>query len=321
MKMNKIKTDNSSDTVIGNLVEVIDVTFGYAPHKPILENVSVKIPKGRFVGLLGPSGSGKSTLLKIIIGLHRPWKGTIKFSGNKNSGPYAYSSKSIGYVPQVESIDWNFPVTVKEVIGMGIWNRSGVAPWFSKDVDVLVGTILGDLGIYSSEFRNRQIRELSGGEQQRVFLARALIRKPTILVLDEPISGVDYNTREKIMEILRSVNNDLGMTIIMTTHDLGGIGKWLPWVICMNKRVIAEGDPLKILTKDNLLRTYGLADYNDSIISNDNNSNGNTDNIKSTDYFTIPTEHVPPPTPERFENKNDMMMKFESTNGGEEKSG
>jgi ABC-type Mn2+/Zn2+ transport system ATPase subunit len=256
-------TDNRSEAAVVSQIEVDDVTYGYAPHKPILENVNLKIPKGRFVGLLGPSGSGKSTLLKIIIGLHRPWKGTIKFLGNKNSNSYSYSSKNIGYVPQVESIDWNFPVTVKEVIGMGIWDKSGVAPWFSKDVDAMVEIILDDLGIYNSEFRNRQIRELSGGEQQRVFLARALIRKPTILVLDEPISGVDYNTREKIMEILRSLNHDLDMTIIMTTHDLSGIGKRLPWVICMNKRVIAEGDPLKILTKDNLLRTYGLADYND----------------------------------------------------------
>ena len=257
-------TDNrSTATAVVSQIEVSEITYGYAPHKPVLENVSVKIPKGRFVGLLGPSGSGKSTLLKIIIGLHRPWKGTIKFLDNKNSDSYAYSSKNLGYVPQVESIDWNFPVTVKEVIGMGIWDRSGVAPWFSKDVDVTVGAILDDLGIYNSEFRNRQIRELSGGEQQRVFLARALIRKPTILVLDEPISGVDFNTREKIMEILRSLNQDLDMTIIMTTHDLGGIGKELPWVICMNKTIIAEGVPSMILTKDNLLRTYGLADYND----------------------------------------------------------
>jgi ABC-type Mn2+/Zn2+ transport system ATPase subunit len=256
-------TDNrSAAAAVLSQIEVYDITYGYAPHKPVLENVSVKIPKGRFVGLLGPSGSGKSTLLKIIIGLHRQWKGTIKFL-DENSDSYTYSSKNLGYVPQVESIDWNFPVTVKEVVGMGIWDRSGIAPWFSKDVDVTVGAILDDLGINNSEFRNRQIRELSGGEQQRVFLARALIRKPTILILDEPISGVDFNTREKIMEILRSLNQDLGMTIIMTTHDLGVIGKRLPWVICMNKTIIAEGVPSMILTKDNLLRTYGLADYND----------------------------------------------------------
>jgi zinc/manganese transport system ATP-binding protein len=287
---------DSNDMALGNLVEVNDVTFGYAPHKPILKNISFKIQKGRFIGLLGPSGSGKSTLLKIIIGLQKPWKGTIRFLGNNSTDSYTYpNSKSVGYVPQVENIDWNFPVTVKEVIGMGIWDRSGIAPWFSKGVDVMVRTILDDLGIYNSEFRNRQIRELSGGEQQRVFLARALIRKPTILVLDEPISGVDYNTREKIMEILRSLNHDLDMTIIMTTHDLGGIGRRLPWVICINRRIVAEGDPSKILTKDNLLRTYGLADHNDSIIiPNYNISKGNAkDYANDTNSIIIPIEHTP----------------------------
>lgn len=284
-------TDNPSSAIISQ-IEVNDVTYGYAPHKPVLENVSVKIPKGGFVGLIGPSGSGKSTLLKIIVGLHKPWKGTIKFSGNKNTDPYVYS-KGIGYVPQVETIDWSFPVTVKEVIGLGIWDRSGVAPWFSKDVDVMVGIILHDLGVHDSGFRNRQILELSGGEQQRVFLARALIRKPTILVLDEPISGIDYNTQEKIMEVLRALNHDLDMTIVMTTHDLGGIGKRLPWIICMNKTIIAEGDPSRILTKDNLLRTYGLVDYNDSIIPNDNISSGSSDiNNSNNDSFKDPFERI-----------------------------
>src|ERR671910_455124 len=248
-------TDNPSSAIISQ-IEVNDVTYGYAPHKPVLENVSVKIPKGGFVGLIGPSGSGKSTLLKIIVGLHRPWKGTIKFSGNKNTDSYVYS-KGIGYVPQVETIDWSFPVTVKEVIGLGIWDRSGVAPWFSKDVDVMVGIILHDLGVHDSGFRNRQIRELSGGEQQRVFLARALIRKPTILVLDEPISGIDHTTREKILGILTSLSRE-GLTIILTTHDLSGIAKRLPWVVCMNKKIIAEGTPSDVLTETNLLRTFGL---------------------------------------------------------------
>lgn len=285
---------NGCNMASNSLIEIHDITFGYAPHKPVLENVNIKIQKGMFVGLLGPSGSGKSTLLKIIIGLQKPWKGTIRFMDNDydvGNNSYSYAAKSIGYVPQVENVDWNFPVTVKEVVGMGIWDRSGLTPWFSKDVDAMVGAILDDLGIYNSEFRNRQIRELSGGEQQRVFLARALIRKPTILVLDEPISGVDYNTREKIMEILHSLNHDLDMTIITTTHDLIGVGKRLPWVICMNRRVIAEGDPSMIFTKDILLRTYGLADYEDSVISNgDSVLSGSTNYNRS---FTIRSEDTP----------------------------
>ena len=253
-------TDINLSRAIFGQIEIDEVTFGYAPHKPILENVSIKVPKGMFVGLIGPSGSGKSTLLKLIIGLHKPWKGKIRFLSNSSTDSYPLASKRIGYVPQVENVDWNFPITVKEVVGMGIWDRSGIGPWLSRDADVMIGGILDDLGMYNSEFRNRQIRELSGGEQQRVFLARALISKPTILVLDEPISGVDYNTREKIMEILRSLNHNLEMTIIMTTHDLLGVGKQLPSVICINKTIVAEGDPSMVLTKDNLLRTYGLAD-------------------------------------------------------------
>ena len=276
MKITEIRTDDCN-MAPASLIEIHDITFGYSPHKPVLEDVNIKIQKGMFTGLLGPSGSGKSTLLKIIIGLQKPWKGTIRFMDNHyDAGNYSnsYPAKSIGYVPQVENVDWNFPVTVKEVVGMGIWDRSGLTPWFSKDIDTMVGAILDDLGIYNSEFRNRQIRELSGGEQQRVFLARALIRKPTILVLDEPISGVDYRTRQKIMKILHSLNHDLDMTIIMTTHDLMGVGKQLPWVICMNKRIIAEGDPSTIFTKDNLLRTYGLADYDVSILSTEGSIDG-----------------------------------------------
>ena len=306
MKVTEIGTDcgrYKKDIALNNLIEMNDVTFGYAPHKPILENISIKIRKGMFVGLLGPSGSGKSTLLKIIVGLQKPWKGTIRIlDNNTNTNSKQYSARSIGYVPQVENVDWNFPVTVKEVVGMGIWDRSGVTPWFSKDVDTMVGAILEDLEIYDSEFRNRQIRELSGGEQQRVFLARALIRKPTILVLDEPISGVDYRTRQKIMKILHSLNHDLDMTIIMTTHDLMGVGKQLPWVICMNKRIIAEGDPSTIFTKDNLLRTYGLADYDVSILSTEGSIDGS--NTGYSDSFTSPSKdalHIP----DRLKTRND----------------
>jgi zinc/manganese transport system ATP-binding protein len=140
---------------------------------------------------------------------------------------------------------------------MGIWDRSGTSPFLSKDTLTEIDRILDDLGIHSHEFGKRQIRELSGGEQQRVFLARALIRKPNVLVLDEPISGVDHTTREKILGILTSLSRE-GLTIILTTHDLSGIAKRLPWVVCMNKKIIAEGTPSEVLTETNLLRTFGL---------------------------------------------------------------
>lgn len=291
------KISDAGNANTRSILSLRDISYGYVSHKPVIENMNLQIPEGRFLGLLGPSGSGKSTLIKIIAGLYEPWTGSVQFNATKMSDDYNmrdnredendvsrhfyqsnypdYSSSDrydvkqfvIGYVPQVETIDWNFPVTVKEVVGMGVWDKSGVTPFLSKDNVIEIDRVLDNLGIYSHEFGKRQIRELSGGEQQRVFLARALVRNPNILILDEPTSGVDHNTREKILNVLSSLS-DLGMTIIMATHDIRGIARRLPWIVCMNKTVIAEGRPSDVLTDRNLLKTYGLMD----------NSHADTDN-------------------------------------------
>ena len=280
-----------------------NITYGYASHKPVIENVNLRIPKGTFVGLLGPSGSGKSTLVKIIVGLYKPWSGSVEYNLSKLTCEYELIDKRkkkkkisevriennrdynclshhldyptlqgnnfnqivIGYVPQIETVDWNFPVTVKEVVGMGMWDKSGISPFVSKNICTEIDGLLDDLGIHSYEFGKRQIRELSGGEQQRVFLARALIRKPSFLILDEPTSGVDHNTREKILKMLTSLSN-AGLTIIMTTHDLPGVARRLPWVVCMNKTIIAAGHPSEVLTDANLLKTYGLVEKNNESV-------------------------------------------------------
>jgi ABC-type Mn2+/Zn2+ transport system ATPase subunit len=235
-----------------NIITLSDVTYGYSLKSTTLEGVSLTIRRGQFMGLLGPSGSGKTTLLKIITGLIKPWHGSITFANNSST----YSRKKIiGYVPQVETVDWRFPVTVREVVAMGIWNQSGIRPWLVKNAKEKIDNLLKSLGIL--EFGSRQISELSGGEQQRVFLARALIRNPDILLLDEPTSGVDYNTKEKILGNLNDLNLN-GMTIILTTHDLSGIARRLPWIVCVNHTIIAEGRPEETLTETNLLKTYGL---------------------------------------------------------------
>jgi ABC-type Mn2+/Zn2+ transport system ATPase subunit len=281
------------------ILSLRDISYGYVSHKPVIENVNLQIPEGRFLGLLGPSGSGKSTLIKIIAGLYEPWTGSVQFSVTETMHDYNKSDNredknddsqhlyrssytdyslsnrlevkqlAIGYVPQIETVDWNFPVTVKEVVGMGVWDKSGVTPFLSRDNVIEIDRVLDSLGIHGHEFGKRQIRELSGGEQQRVFLARALVRKPNILVLDEPTSGVDHNTREKILKVLLSLS-DMGMTIIMATHDIQGIARQLPWIVCMNKIVIAEGRPPDVLTDKNLLKTYGLMD--NSIADTDNSN-------------------------------------------------
>jgi len=259
-----------------------DITYGYSYHSSVLDGINLTVPKGRMLGLLGPSGAGKSTLLKIIVGLYKPWHGSIEF--NNHCMCHASSSKeqrhnslfqstfrrhndipSIGYVPQIESVDWTFPVTVKEVVAMGIWDQSGATPWLAKNTSDEIDRILDNLGLDGSLYMKRQIRELSGGEQQRVFLARALIRNPHILLLDEPTSGVDYNTRERILGILTELNTR-GMTIIIATHDITGLARRLPWVVCLNKNIVSEGSPADTLTEINLLKTYGLID-NTSITS------------------------------------------------------
>jgi zinc/manganese transport system ATP-binding protein len=236
-----------------NILTLKNVSFGYTYHLPVIDGITLDIPKGSFTGLLGPSGSGKSTLLKLIVGLYKPWDGTIKFhigSNKKNK-----QSNIIGYSPQVESIEWDFPVTVREFVSMGIWNQSGFFPWLNKTSRIEIDHLLHELGI--GDFSNRQIKELSGGEQKRVFLARALIHNPEILILDEPTSGLDKMTKDNFLQILKNLNWK-GMTIIITTHDIDGVAKKLPWVVCLNKSIISQGKPTSILSDNVLYRTYDL---------------------------------------------------------------
>lgn len=236
-----------------NILTLKNVSFGYTYHLPIIDGITLDIPKGSFTGLLGPSGSGKSTLLKLIVGLYKPWDGTIKFHicSNKKSK----HSNIIGYSPQVESIEWDFPVTVREFVSMGIWNQSGFFPWLNKTSKIEIDHLLHELGI--GDFSNRQIKELSGGEQKRVFLARALIHNPEILILDEPTSGLDKTTKDNFLQILRNLNWK-GMTIIITTHDIDGVAKKLPWIVCLNKSIISQGKPTSTLSDNVLYRTYDL---------------------------------------------------------------
>lgn len=244
--------DNNPSTA--NIIEIRNLSFGYKYHDPIIDGVSLNIPRGLFIGLLGPSGAGKTTLLKLILGLVKPWNGSITFE-NKFNNSSNNKFPSIGYSPQVESVEWDFPITVIELVSMGIWNNSGFVPWINRKTKSKIRLLLDELEI--GEHHNRQIRELSGGEQKRVFLARALINHPDILILDEPTSGLDHISRENIVQKLIQLNSK-GITIIITTHDIDGVAKKLPWVICLNKEIISQGNPNKILSESILHKTYGL---------------------------------------------------------------
>jgi zinc/manganese transport system ATP-binding protein/zinc transport system ATP-binding protein len=216
----------------------------------VLESIDLHLHYGQFAGILGPSGAGKTTLLKTVLGLVAPSAGTISVGGVVLSGRPA---KRVGYVPQVETVDWNFPITVEQAVALGRATQSGWLPWLSRRDRELAYTLMEQLGI--ATFAKRHILELSGGQQQRVFLARALISEPDLLVLDEPTAGVDMRTQEEILHLLSHINAK-GTTILITTHDLNAAAAHLPWVICLNRTVIAQGTPDDVFRPDSLNATY-----------------------------------------------------------------
>lgn len=231
------------------LVSLLQVTCGY--HKKVVfRNLSLRIEPGQFAGLVGPSGAGKSTLLKVILGMVPVLSGTILISGAKVNGR---APSRVGYVPQIETVDWDFPVTVEQVVAMGLYRESRGLPWLSRRERTRIEGLLDRLGIGS--YAQRHIKALSGGEQQRVFLARALVGNPQLLILDEPTSGVDLKTQHAILHLLGELNRS-GVTILLTTHDLNAVARHLPWVICFNQNIIAQGDPNEIFTSTILSRTY-----------------------------------------------------------------
>lgn len=208
-----------------------------------ISDVDLTVRRGEFLGVVGPSGSGKTTLLRTILGTVSPVGGSIS----------TLAGLRTGYVPQVESVDWNFPVTVLEVMAM-TRTRSSVWPRITTRERTEALEVLDRLGLAGLE--NRHIRELSGGQQQRVFVARALYQRPDLLVLDEPTSGVDVRTRHEVLHLLADLHEQ-GVSIVLTTHDLNGLAAHLPRLVCLNTFLIADGRPTDVLTSDVLERTFG----------------------------------------------------------------
>ena len=231
------------------LIELRNVRFGYGA-KLVLDEINLHLHAGQFAALVGPSGAGKTTLLKLILGTLKPTRGEICVDGC-----VVDSSRHlrVGYVPQLETVDWNFPVTVEQVVLMGCTRSSPRWPWHTQQDKQHMHALLDQLDLPG--LHNRHIRDLSGGQQQRVFLARALISQPDLLVLDEPTAGVDIRTAESVLHLLAHLNQD-GKTILMTTHDLNAAAAHVPWVICLNQTIIAQGAPEEVFTVPTLNQTY-----------------------------------------------------------------
>ena len=231
-------------------VSLSGVTVGYE-HNVVFSHLSLEIPVGQFAGIVGPTGCGKTTLLKTILGTQPVFSGDVRLVGYPvNKVPPG----TIGYVPQLESVDWTFPVTVEQVILMGLYTNNRIWPWPTKEERERVHDLADKLGIH--DCLHHHIINISGGQRQRAFLARALINNPKLLVLDEPTSGVDIKTQHDVLHLLGDINSE-GITILLTTHDLNAVASHLPWVICFNNGVVAQGKPRDIFTNEILTKTYG----------------------------------------------------------------
>lgn len=240
------------------LVEFHDVTVAYG-RRPVLWNIDLTISEPCLFGVVGPNGAGKSTLLKAALGLVPLAGGMVRLFGQ----PLERVRRRVGYVPQRETVDWDFPVSVMDVVLMGTYSRVG---WLRRPAAAeraVARESLARVGL--DDLADRQIGRLSGGQQQRVFLARALAQQADVYFLDEPMAGVDARSQEQILAVLSGLR-DAGKLVIVVHHDLRAVTDWFDAVALIDMRLVAAGPTRETLTPDNLRRTYaGAIDVLDEV--------------------------------------------------------
>ena len=229
-----------------NVVEIEHLTVKY-PDVKALDDVSFTVKEGDFLGIIGPNGAGKSTLFATMLGLNNKYDGIIKFFGQdiRKSKDYL---KEIGYVPQKPIFEKNFPATVNDIVRMSLRTESN-----EKKID----EILQQLWIH--ELSNRRIGELSGGQLQRVFIAKALVNNPKILILDEPVTGIDQQNIDLFFSILRELNSKQKITIIWSSHDLDAVNQLANHVACLNRTLFFHGESDDFFDNDELVKQYSEA--------------------------------------------------------------
>ncbi|MFN6976689.1 MAG: metal ABC transporter ATP-binding protein [Gemmobacter sp.] len=230
-------------------LHIEDLTVSYH-ERPVLWDIDLDIPPGVMAAIVGPNGAGKSTLLKAALGLVRPAAGHVRFFGL----PFAAARHRVAYVPQRASVDWDFPTDVLDVVTMGTYGRLG---WFRRPGRAGREAAMAALErVGMQDYARRQIGQLSGGQQQRVFLARALVQGADLILLDEPMAGVDAPTERAIVAVLQALRDE-GRTIVVVHHDLSTVERYFDWMVLLNVRVIAQGPVAEVYTREALARTYG----------------------------------------------------------------
>lgn len=231
------------------MLEVQNLTVSY-DHGPVVADVNFAIEQGDLVGIVGPNGAGKSTMIKAMVGAHRPDSGTISVCGDRGGR----ATRRITYVPQRGAVDWDFPVTVRDVVVQGRYGHVGLLGRFSRRDRDLIDRSLEMVGI--TDLRDRQIGELSGGQKQRVFLARALAQQGDVYLLDEPLVGVDAATETAIVDVLKQLRDD-GKVVMVVHHDLSTVREYFDRVLLLNRELIAFGATDEVFTEALLQQTYG----------------------------------------------------------------
>jgi manganese/zinc/iron transport system ATP- binding protein len=230
-------------------IEVTQLAVNY-DKTPILWDLQFTIPGGTLVGVVGPNGAGKSTLIKTALGIIKPLSGKVSFFGKSIDE----QRQHVAYVPQRETVDWDFPITVRQLVLMGRYGKMGIFRWPRKADYAAVDHYLERVGL--SSFADRQISQLSGGQQQRAFIARALAQEAEIYLMDEPFAGVDQATEKIMMDLFRGLIKE-GKTILIVHHNLDTVIDYFDWVVLLNMRLVACGPSAEVFTPENLNIAYG----------------------------------------------------------------
>ncbi|MFE8695414.1 metal ABC transporter ATP-binding protein [Cytobacillus sp. FJAT-53684] len=237
------------------IIEIEHLSYRYEKEE-VLEHINLTIQEGAFLGIVGPNGSGKSTLIKLVLGLLKTQKGKIRLFGQEiNRFKDWYK---IGFVSQkANSFNTGFPATVYEVVSSGLTKKLGLFKFMKKEDHIKVVKAIDSVGLLA--FKDQNIGELSGGQQQRVFIARALVSDPKLLILDEPTVGVDAQNVQSFYEMLDELNKQLGITLLLVTHDIGAISDKVTHVACLNKHLHFHGrtEEFEELKRNEMSEFYG----------------------------------------------------------------